>query len=92
MDFCDSTSVGYSSSILPIIESNCAIPGCHVPGGTGTGNFTTYAGLNSQVTNGRLLPSIEQASNAAPMPPNGKLSDCDIAKITIWVQQGAPQN
>lgn len=92
MNFCDTTNVGYSSTVLPIIQANCAIPGCHVSGGTGTGNFTTYAGLKGQVTNGRLIPSIEQASNAAAMPPSGKLSDCEIAKIVIWVQQGAPLN
>lgn len=91
-NFCDTTSVGYAEDILPIVQDNCALSGCHVAGGSGTGNFTTYAALKAQVDNGRLLPSINQESNAVAMPPDGRLSDCEITKITLWVQQGAPQN
>jgi hypothetical protein len=91
-NFCDTTSVGYAADILPIVQANCALSGCHVAGGSGTGNFTTYAALKAQVDNGRLLPSINQESNATAMPPDGRLSDCEINKFTLWVQQGAPQN
>lgn len=92
MDYCDTASVRYSATIVPIIADNCALAGCHVAGGSGTGDFTTYTGLNSQVANGRLLPSIMQSSGAEAMPPSGKLPDCAIAQITIWVRQGAPPN
>ncbi len=92
MNFCDTASVGYAAAIRPIIEAHCAIPGCHVPGGEGNGDFTTYTALRAKVDGGSLLPSINQESNAVAMPPNGRLSDCEIAKITLWVQQGAPQN
>lgn len=92
MNFCDTSAVRYSTTIRPIIEANCAISGCHVQGGEGNGDFTTYTALRAKVDGGQLLPSINQESNAVAMPPNGKLSDCEIAKITLWVQQGAPQN
>ena len=92
MNFCDTSSVGYAATIRPIIEANCAIPGCHVPGGEGNGDFSNYTALRAKVDGGKLLPSINQESNAVWMPPSGKLSDCEIAKITIWVQQGAPEN
>ncbi|MBS1580858.1 MAG: hypothetical protein JST66_01535 [Bacteroidetes bacterium] len=89
---CDTSVTTYADVVLPIIQSNCAIPGCHVPGGTGTGDFTTYAGLRTQVVSQRLVPSVQQASGALPMPPTGKLSDCDIAKIVRWVDNGAQNN
>ncbi|MBK9422508.1 MAG: hypothetical protein IPN44_15915 [Flavobacteriales bacterium] len=92
LDFCDTAAITYSGIIEPIVQANCAIPACHVPGGSGTGDFTSYNGLHGQVVSGRLLPSIMQVSGSAFMPPSGKLSDCDITKITIWVNAGAPQN
>jgi hypothetical protein len=90
--FCDTTITNYAGVVQPIIQANCATPGCHVPGGTGSGDFTTYAGLRSQVVSGRLVPSIRQQAGAIAMPPTGRLSDCDIAKIVRWVDNGAQNN
>ncbi len=92
MNFCDTTAVRYSTSVRPIIEANCAVSGCHVPGGEGNGDYTTFSALQAKATSGVLLPSINQVGNAVVMPPSGKLSECEIATITVWVQQGAPQN
>lgn len=92
MNFCDTSAVRYSTTIRPIIEANCAISGCHVPGGEGNGDYTTFSALQAKAISGVLLPSINQVGNAIAMPPNGKLSDCEITQITVWVQQGAPQN
>lgn len=89
---CDTNVTTYTDVVLPIIQSNCATPGCHVPGGTGTGDFTTYAGLRTQVVSQRLVPSVRQDPGALPMPPTGRLSDCDIAKIVRWVDNGAQNN
>lgn len=90
--FCDSSVTTYSAAIMPIIQSNCATPGCHVAGGTGTGDFTTYDGVRSQVVSARLIPSVQQDAGAIPMPPAGKLSNCDIGKIVRWVNNGAQNN
>lgn len=92
MNFCDTMSVSYSNNIQPIVQANCAISGCHVPGGTGTGDFTSYNGLASQIANGKLVPAVQQTTGAASMPPSGRLSDCDIATIVNWVAAGAQQN
>ena len=90
--YCDTTNITYSGSIAAIMSGNCATPGCHVTGGSGTGDFTNYSGVKSQVDNGRLLPSVRRESTSIPMPPTGSLRDCDIKKLEIWVQQGAPNN
>ncbi|MFZ1658527.1 MAG: hypothetical protein WAT61_06905 [Flavobacteriales bacterium] len=92
MNFCDTLSVSYTNTVLPIMQASCSVPGCHAPGGSGTGDFTTYSGLKGQVDNEKLIPAITQSGAAAFMPPSGKLSECEIQKITIWVNAGAPQN
>lgn len=90
--FCDTVNVEYSASISTIIETKCAIPGCHVAGGSGTGNFTEFNQLMVQVNNGRLLPSIRREATAIPMPPSGGLRDCEIRQIELWVDAGAQNN
>ena len=83
----------WSGTIVPIMQAHCALPGCHVPGGQGTGDYNTWAGLHAKVVDGTLIPSIEWAPNAIAMPAEGtKLSDCDIAIIVRWVNAGAPNN
>ena len=91
-NFCDSTDVRFSTTIDPIIQTNCAIPGCHVPGVPERSDLSTYDGVYAQVINGNLLQAIKQTGPIAAMPLNGKLSDCDINRIQIWINAGAPQN
>ena len=96
----DQLSVIYQKDILTgafgdisaIIESNCATPGCHVAGGTGTGNFTVFSELSEQVSNGRLLPSIRREASSIPMPPGGTLRACEIRQLELWVAAGAQNN
>ena len=89
---CDTNQVTYSGAILPIIQSKCAVSGCHVNGSSSGHDFTTYDGLLAVVQDGKLLPAINH-TGPAPMPQNApKLDDCTIAKITAWVNDGAPDN
>ncbi|MBK6831633.1 MAG: hypothetical protein IPG92_13245 [Flavobacteriales bacterium] len=90
--FCDTVNTSYSAAISAIIESNCATPGCHVAGGTGTGNFTVFSELSEQVSNGRLLPSIRREASSIPMPPGGTLRACEIRQLELWVAAGAQNN
>lgn len=91
---CDTAAAPtWSGTIVPIVQAHCALSGCHVPGGEGTGDYNTYAGLRAKVDDGTLIPSIEWGPTAIAMPPEGdKLSDCDIAIIVRWVNAGAPNN
>jgi hypothetical protein len=90
--FCDTANIAFATTIEPIIQGNCALPGCHVAGGTGTGDFTTYEGFLAQVENGAVPQAIQHTGYVSPMPPSGKLPDCDIKKILLWVNAGAPNN
>lgn len=86
---CDTTSVTFSDDVEFIISANCATSGCHVSGGTGNGNFETYAGINQKVQNGSFEQRVivEQS-----MPPDGFLSECDIQVLQQWLNDGAPNN
>ena len=87
--FCDTANVSYSGSVKGIIETNCAVSGCHVPAGTGPGNFALYSDVKARVDNGlfRSLVLVNQS-----MPPNIPLGDCELEQLSIWVNAGAPEN
>ena len=91
-NFCDTSNVGYAASILPILQTSCTIPGCHVPGVQGTPDFTTYDLLHPTAVNGALVTAVQWSGPNAVMPPSGKLQECDIRKIVLWVNAGAPNN
>lgn len=88
LESCDLTEVTFSQDIKPIIESNCAVPGCHVPG-TGRVDYTSFQGLQIVINDGRLK---QRAVVQRTMPPTGPLNSCDISKIEVWLDNGALNN
>lgn len=89
---CDTANITYSGVVNPIIQAKCAVSGCHVNGSSSGYDFTTYNGLLIVVQNGKILPAINH-TGAIPMPEDApKLDDCTIAKITAWINEGAPNN
>jgi len=89
---CDTSNVTYSGIISSIIQTNCL--GCHSSAGTGGGILlNTYSTVRNEVDNGRLWGAFTWQSGVSQMPKNAKrLSDCDIAKIEIWLRNGTPNN
>jgi hypothetical protein len=82
------TQLTYTEHIKPIIDASCAISGCHVSGGDGPGNYTTYAGLQSSLDDGSFNQRVLVDRD---MPPNGSLTDCQIQFINQWIQNGAAE-
>lgn len=88
---CDTSNVTYSSYIKPLVDSRCT--SCHSGGSPSGGiDLTTYAGIKTQVDNGKFYGAIAQLDGFIPMPQGDRLSDCDISKVKIWVDKGAQQN
>jgi putative hemolysin len=90
---CDTVAMKYSVDVVNILSTYCYK--CH--GGTaalgGGFVFDNYTGIKSMVNNGKLLKAINHQPGASAMPKGDpKLSDCNIAKITAWVNNGAPNN
>lgn len=89
---CDTTNVTYSGTIQPIIAGNCI--GCHSGGSPQGGlNFSSWSVLNQVASTGQLAGAIQHQSPFASMPPSGPgLSACNIDKMLIWIEDGAPNN
>jgi len=93
---CDSLNVKFSTDINPIIQANCAVQGCHVSGGLGNGDFTTYNGISAKadapVGNGALRKRALEG-NPSWMPLGlGPLPLSQRQKIDCWLQSGAMNN
>lgn len=98
---CTTTDMSYADDIAPIILANCS--GCH-SGDNPTSGFvlTSYPAMEyggklqvDSLGNSYLLTILNQTDTAFSetfMPPNGKISSCDIDKITSWIMAGAPDN
>jgi mono/diheme cytochrome c family protein len=89
---CDTTNVSYATDVWPVINANCT--GCH-SGGAPAGNVSLedYTDIVVAADNGSLLCTIRHDNGCSPMPKGGgKLGDCDITKIEIWVDEGTPDN
>lgn len=89
---CDTVSMKYSTNVLPILAANCY--SCHANGIVNGGvSLDGYSSVVKQVSNGNLVAAITHAAGVVPMPYNGgKLSDCDIAIIKAWINEGTPNN
>ncbi|WP_375560411.1 hypothetical protein ACE193_22370 [Bernardetia sp. OM2101] len=81
------TGVNYTDNIASIINTNCAISGCHAGGQSPSlSNFNGVSGNASRV--------LSRAA-ARSMPPSSSglsLTDAEIKLIECWVEDGAPQN
>lgn len=94
---CDSVNVTYSQTVWPIIQNACF--GCHSGANPSGGiSLTSYdqvkaSGSISPGNPGSLLGVVAWANGNVPMPKNGfQLSDCKIAQINKWIQDGMPNN
>jgi len=89
---CDTTNMKYSTNVVPILTANCY--SCHANGIVNAGvTLDSYSNVLIQVNNGNIIGAITHASGYVPMPfDGGSLSDCDIATIKAWINEGAPNN
>ena len=92
---CDTSNVTYSNTITSIINAyGCTSSSCHGGNNPQAGiRLTDYAGVKAKIDDGRLWGAINHQSGFIPMPENaGKMSQCDINKIKVWIDAGAPNN
>ena len=88
---CETTDMSYEFDIKNIIESNCAVSGCHVAPIRQSGlDLSQFADVKQIADNGSLVNRI---TGVGPiMPQSGPLPPCEIEKITAWVNQGSLNN
>ncbi len=89
---CDTLNVTFSGTVWPLMQTWCT--GCHTGSNAG-GNIhiENYNDVVAIANNGKLMGTITHTSGFSAMPKNAdKLSDCQIAEIRIWIEDGTPDN
>ena len=85
---CATSTASLSNDVLPIVQQNCAVAGCHVSG-TGRANFTDKNVVIQFASQIRTNTS----SGVMPPPSSGKsLTEAEKKLISCWVQNGAKDN
>ena len=87
---CSTVQAKFSTDIKPIINSKCAISGCHDGNAVNNGAnliFTSYALIIPHITRIQQRALIEKT-----MPPTGPLTSAETDKIKCWIASGALNN
>lgn len=80
------TGISFASQIKPIIDTKCAIPGCHNGDNGANRNWTVFANVKENAA------SIKTRTGNRSMPQTGSLTQEQIDIIACWVDDGALNN
>ncbi|MEZ5018019.1 MAG: hypothetical protein R2800_13255 [Flavipsychrobacter sp.] len=86
-DVCRKT---YNGAIKTIVDTKCAISGCHVAGAT-TGDFTTYTGIKKKADEGRIQTHVFELKIMPPASAT-QLTEEEKQSIKCWLDNGAPES
>jgi len=95
---CAPNTVYFQQQVLPLLVSNCAVPGCH---NTATDDndwiqITSYTSLMNSgiVGDGDLMEAITETDpdDIMPRPPQNPLTPQQIQLIQTWITQGYQNN
>ena len=84
-----SSGTSWERDIKPIIDSNCAVSGCHNGDNTAIPNWTVFTNVQSRASD------IKTRTGNRSMPRAGSgltLTDAEIELIACWVDDGAQNN
>ena len=84
---CTTIDVQYAENIVPIINTKCAISGCH-DGASGIPNWKVLSNLQehgAEIQRRTQLP----ASDPDHMPRVGSLTDSEKKALYCWIENGA---
>ena len=83
---CSTVEATFNTNVQAIINSKCAIAGCHNSSGAGGTMLTTYA--NVKLKTDRIN---QRAVKDKTMPPGGGMSAEQLKILSCWISNGAPQ-
>ena len=84
--------ISFASDVFPVIDKYCK--GCHSGANPWAGLFLRdYQEVKEVVDNGKLVGVIGHEPGFPQMPKDqDRLLQCDIDRIVMWVEDGAPDN
>ncbi len=96
------STISFNSNVVHIFQKNCSSAGCHTASShAGNLNLETNIYVNLMKSGTGYIDTINPnysllysqiMSTSKPMPPIGKLNECDIAIIYSWIEQKAKNN
>lgn len=96
---CSTDSVYFVNDIQPLLNSNCAMSGCHDNGSHKDGvRMTDYANIMEEVKAGNASDSklykviIRTDNERMPPPPMAAFTTEQKALVQKWINQGAKNN
>lgn len=99
IDLSTAPTISFKDDIQAIISGNCAMNGCHGNDSQSEFSLTSY---NSVMSEGDIKAGDAKGSKfyqvllvnvgEEKMPPEGPLTDIQIKKVFIWIEQGAKDN
>lgn len=96
---CSSDSVYFVNDVQPLLNSNCAMSGCHDNASHKEGvRMTNYANIMEEVKAGNAADSklykviIRTDNERMPPPPMSPFTTAQKALIQKWINQGAKNN
>ena len=72
-------------TVRPLVESKCALTGCHVSGFQ-PGDFTSCEVLKEKAQSGKIHLMVFSLGN---MPPVYKLTEHEKSQLKCWIESGA---
>jgi mono/diheme cytochrome c family protein len=87
---CDTTKFLFSTTIAPLLKTNCIT--CHSAGNAQNGgiDLTLFAVVQAYAANGKLLGSIKHTAGYSAMPKGmAQLTSCEITQFTKWIGAGS---
>ena len=90
---CEAVQFTYAAQVREIINRNCAYSGCHDGISGNPGNFMTYGGLVSRISNGQFESRVLLARDMPPSDATGptELTQDELNDLTCWIEQGYPE-
>ena len=88
-------AVSFKTDIAPMVNTKCALSGCHVTGGHKP--FLVSPGSYEQLVNGGYVNLIIPKQSILYIKINGEMKEyiqsaTDRQKIYDWIRNGAPNN
>jgi hypothetical protein len=89
---CPDAEVSFLEDIKPILESKCAIPGCHNGSLGAERDWSNFATFQENAKNGNVKNHVTNRIMPPSFSPNGGLSQDQINAIACWIDDDAPGN
>ncbi|MBI3510169.1 MAG: hypothetical protein HY064_05860 [Bacteroidetes bacterium] len=87
---CTAANSSWSHSVNSIVQSKCAVSGCHVNGAY-TGDFTTWGGVKMRVDDGTFKSRVFDL-HVMPPAASPQLTSEEYQSLKCWYDAGAPNN